>query len=53
MRVENLRSVLRQEVGFFDNEDVSSRAFQIVSNTSTDAHTIQDVIANKVILSSL
>lgn len=49
MRVEYLRSVLRQEVGFFDSEDVSSRTFQIVSSTSTDAHIIQDVIANKVI----
>ncbi|KAL1539289.1 ABC-type xenobiotic transporter [Salvia divinorum] len=48
MRVEYLRSVLRQEVGFFDGEDVSSRTFQIVSSTSTDAHTIQDVIANKI-----
>ncbi|KAG6396460.1 hypothetical protein SASPL_142610 [Salvia splendens] len=49
MRVEYLRSVLRQEVGFFDSEDVSSRTFQIVSSTSTDAHTIQDVVANKVV----
>ncbi|KAG6398751.1 hypothetical protein SASPL_140220 [Salvia splendens] len=48
MRVEYLRSVLRQEVGFFDSEDVSSRTFQIVSSTSTDGHTIQDVIANKI-----
>lgn len=53
MRVEYLRSVLRQEVGFFDNEDVSSRTFQIVSNTSTDAHTIQDAIANKVFFFTL
>ncbi|KAH6821526.1 ABC transporter family protein [Perilla frutescens var. hirtella] len=48
MRMEYLSSVLRQEVAFFDNQDVSSTAFQVVSNTSTDAHTIQDVIANKI-----
>ncbi|XP_057811072.1 ABC transporter B family member 15-like [Salvia miltiorrhiza] len=48
MRMEYLRSVLRQEVGFFDGEDVSSRTFQIVSSTSSDALTIQDVIANKI-----
>lgn len=51
MRMEYLRSVLRQEVGFFDNKDASSTTFNVVSTMSTDAHLIQDVIAEKVLLS--
>lgn len=50
MRMEYLRSVLRQEVGFFDNQDASSTTFNVVSTMSTDAHLIQDVIAEKVFL---
>lgn len=49
-RMEYLRSVLRQEVGFFDNKDASSTTFNVVSTMSTDAHLIQDVIAEKVLL---
>ncbi|KAK4485730.1 hypothetical protein RD792_008376, partial [Penstemon davidsonii] len=48
IRVEYLKSVLRQEVGFFDTQDASSTTFQVVSNISTDAHSIQDVIADKI-----
>ncbi|KAK1381545.1 putative multidrug resistance protein [Heracleum sosnowskyi] len=48
MRMEYLRSVLRQEVGFFDNKDASSTTFNVVSTMSTDAHLIQDVIAEKI-----
>ncbi|KAL1807300.1 hypothetical protein ACET3Z_030368 [Daucus carota] len=47
-RMEYLRSVLRQEVGFFDNKDASSTTFNVVSTMSTDAHLIQDVIAEKI-----
>ncbi|KAG8383258.1 hypothetical protein BUALT_Bualt05G0165700 [Buddleja alternifolia] len=47
-RMEYLKSVLRQEVGFFDNQDALSTTFQIVSSISADAHTIQDVIAAKI-----
>lgn len=50
MRTEYLKSVLRQEVGFFDNQDSSSATFQVISNISADAHIIQDVIAYKVLL---
>ncbi|CAI9093062.1 OLC1v1028468C1 [Oldenlandia corymbosa var. corymbosa] len=49
IRTEYLKSILRQEVGFFDNQDASSSTtFQIVSSISADAHTIQDVIADKI-----
>ncbi|KAL2547075.1 ABC transporter B family member 15 [Forsythia ovata] len=48
IRMEYLKSVLRQEVGFFDKQDVSSTTFQVVSNISSDAHLIQDVIAEKI-----
>lgn len=50
MRMEYLRSVLRQEVGFFDNKDASSTTFNVVSTMSMDAHLIQDVVAEKVLL---
>ncbi|XP_075504716.1 ABC transporter B family member 15-like [Primulina tabacum] len=48
IRMEYLQSILRQEVGFFDNQDDSFSSFQAVSNISTDAHSIQDVIASKI-----
>ncbi|CAI9785118.1 unnamed protein product [Fraxinus pennsylvanica] len=48
IRMEYLKSVLRQEVGFFDNRDGSSTTFQVVSSISADAHLIQDVIAEKI-----
>ncbi|KAK4399667.1 ABC transporter B family member 15 [Sesamum angolense] len=48
IRMEYLKSVLRQEVGYFDNQDASSTTFQVVSNISAGAHTIQDVIADKI-----
>lgn len=49
IRKEYLKSVLRQEVGFFDNQDASCSTFQVVSTISADAHLIQDVIAEKVL----
>ncbi|KAJ8543070.1 hypothetical protein K7X08_005593 [Anisodus acutangulus] len=45
---EYLKSVLRQEVGFFEKQDVSSSTFQVISTISTDTHIIQDVIAEKI-----
>ncbi|XP_051144246.1 ABC transporter B family member 15-like [Andrographis paniculata] len=51
IRIMYLKSVLRQEVGFFDCQDgtsSSSATFQVVSSISTDAHSIQDVITDKV-----
>lgn len=48
MRIEYLKSVLRQEVGFFDNQTASSTTFQVVSTITADAHSIQDTIAEKV-----
>lgn len=53
IRMEYLRSVLRQEVGFFDNQGASSTTFRVVSSISADAHSIQAVIAEKVSFSSI
>ncbi|KAH0650120.1 hypothetical protein KY284_030032 [Solanum tuberosum] len=47
IRKEYLKSVLRQEVGFFEKQDASSSTFQVISTISTDTHIIQDVIAEK------
>ncbi|KAL5552730.1 hypothetical protein UlMin_040131 [Ulmus minor] len=48
MRMEYLRSVLRQEVAFFDDQSSSSNTFQVVSTLSSDSHLIQDAIAEKI-----
>ncbi|KAL3511376.1 hypothetical protein ACH5RR_030777 [Cinchona calisaya] len=48
IRTEYLISILRQEVGFFDNQDASSTTFQVISSISADALSIQDVIADKL-----
>ncbi|XVE74907.1 hypothetical protein DITRI_Ditri12bG0056200 [Diplodiscus trichospermus] len=48
MRMEYLKSVLRQEVGFFDDQTASSSTFQVVSTITSDAHSIQDTIADKI-----
>lgn len=51
--MEYLKSVLRQEVSFFDKQDgSSSTSFQVVSTISADAHSIQDAIAEKVLYHS-
>lgn len=52
IKMEYLRSVLRQEVAFFDNQSASSNTFQVVSTVSSDANLIQDAIAEKVSSSS-
>ncbi|KAL1811502.1 hypothetical protein ACET3Z_021567 [Daucus carota] len=49
MRVEYLKSVLRQDVGFFDTEAAdSSITFQVVSTISSDSNTIQIAIGEKI-----
>ncbi|KAJ1392852.1 P-loop containing nucleoside triphosphate hydrolase [Sesbania bispinosa] len=48
MRTEYLKSVLRQEVGFFDKQTDSSTTFQVISTITSDAQTIQDTMADKV-----
>lgn len=48
MRMEYLKSVLKQEVGYFDKQDASSTTFQVISTITSDAHAIQDTIAEKV-----
>ncbi|KAL8504333.1 hypothetical protein ACS0TY_022893 [Phlomoides rotata] len=49
IRTEYLRFVLRQEVGFYDTQGASSSiTFKVVSSISADAHSIQDVIAEKI-----
>ncbi|KAI3733465.1 hypothetical protein L6452_12908 [Arctium lappa] len=48
LRMEYLRSVLRQEVGFFDTQVGSSTNFEVISAISGDAELIQDVMAEKI-----
>ncbi|XP_015894509.3 putative multidrug resistance protein isoform X1 [Ziziphus jujuba] len=48
MRMEYLKSVLKQEVGYFDKQDASSTTFQVISTITSDAHAIQDTIAEKI-----
>jgi ATP-binding cassette subfamily B (MDR/TAP) protein 1 len=47
--MEYLKSVLRQEVGFFDTQEAgSSTTHQVVSTISNDANSIQVAICDKV-----
>ncbi|KAK7342544.1 hypothetical protein VNO80_25499 [Phaseolus coccineus] len=49
MRMEYLKSVLRQEVSFFDTQTGgSSTTYQVVSLISSDANTIQVVLCEKI-----
>ncbi|KAG8658133.1 ABC transporter B family member 15 [Manihot esculenta] len=49
MRTEYLKSVLRQEVGFFDTQEAgSSTTYQVVSTISNDANAIQVAICEKI-----
>ncbi|XP_068667390.1 putative multidrug resistance protein [Aristolochia californica] len=48
MRMEYLRSVLRQDVGYFDTNAATSTTYEVVTAISTDAHAIQDVLADKI-----
>lgn len=51
MRKEYLKSVLRQDVGFFDTNAVSSTTYDVVTAITADAYVIQDVLSDKVNLS--
>ncbi|CAK9150286.1 unnamed protein product [Ilex paraguariensis] len=49
MRLEYLKSVLRQEVGFFDTQaNDSSITYQVISTISSDSSTIQVTIGEKI-----
>ncbi|KAK8582901.1 hypothetical protein V6N13_069667 [Hibiscus sabdariffa] len=48
MRIEYLKSVLRQEVGFFEDQTASSSTFQVISTVTSDVNSIQDTIADKI-----
>ncbi|KAI3491269.1 hypothetical protein L1887_44402 [Cichorium endivia] len=48
LRMEYLKSVLRQEVGFFDTQVGSSTNFEVIRAISGDAQLIQDVMAEKI-----
>ncbi|KAF3453524.1 hypothetical protein FNV43_RR03964 [Rhamnella rubrinervis] len=49
MRSEYLKSVLRQEVGFFDTQTAgSSTTFQVVSIISSDANAVQVALCEKI-----
>ncbi|CAA2969117.1 multidrug resistance [Olea europaea subsp. europaea] len=49
MRLEYLKSVLKQEVGFFDTQAAdSSKTYQVVTTISADSNTIQITIGEKI-----
>ncbi|KAL4324379.1 hypothetical protein GQ457_11G012980 [Hibiscus cannabinus] len=49
IRAEYLKSVLRQEVAFFDTQETgASTTFQVVSTISADANAIQVAICDKI-----
>ncbi|XP_073158021.1 putative multidrug resistance protein [Henckelia pumila] len=49
MRLEYLKSVLKQEVGFFDTQAAdSSNTYQVVTTISSDSNTIQVTIGEKI-----
>ncbi|KAJ8758929.1 hypothetical protein K2173_002708 [Erythroxylum novogranatense] len=48
IRTEYLKSILRQDVGFFDSESGSSNTFEVISAITSDAFSIQDTIAEKI-----
>ncbi|XP_059662527.1 ABC transporter B family member 15-like [Cornus florida] len=49
MRMEYLKAILRQEVGFFDTQAAeSSRTYQVVSTISSNSNSIQIAIGEKM-----
>lgn len=49
MRLEYLKSVLKQEVGFFDSQAAdTSTTYKVVTTISSDSNTIQITIGEKV-----
>lgn len=53
MQKEYLKSVLRQDVGFFDTNSDTSTTYDVVTAITADSHVIQDVLSDKVFLSPL
>lgn len=49
MRKLYLKSILRQDVGFFDTNATASMTHEVVTSLSSDAHVIQDVLSEKVL----
>ncbi|KAK6934388.1 ABC transporter-like, ATP-binding domain [Dillenia turbinata] len=53
MRIEYLKSILKQDVGFFDTQAANtSTSYQVVSSITSDVNSIQVVIGEKVSSSS-
>ncbi|XP_076941356.1 putative multidrug resistance protein [Bidens hawaiensis] len=49
MRLEYLKSVLKQDVGFFDTQEAgSSTTYQVISTISADSNTIQITMGEKI-----
>ncbi|KAL8209761.1 hypothetical protein R6Q57_006493 [Mikania cordata] len=49
MRLEYLKSVLKQDVGFFDTQEAgTSTTYQVVSTISADSNTIQITMGEKI-----
>jgi len=52
IRKKYLEAVLQQDVSFFDTNSSTTATYQVISTISTDTDTIQDVLGEKVLLSS-
>ncbi|KAF9606676.1 hypothetical protein IFM89_027720 [Coptis chinensis] len=48
IKKEYLKSVLRQEVGFFDTQTNISTTYQVVSTISSSTHSIQEALSEKI-----
>ncbi|KAL5991245.1 hypothetical protein ACLOJK_012152 [Asimina triloba] len=48
MRREYLKSVLRQDVGFFDTNAATSTTYEVVAAITADSNVIQDVMSDKI-----
>ncbi|KAJ8615575.1 hypothetical protein MRB53_034947 [Persea americana] len=48
MQKEYLKSVLRQDVGFFDTNSDTSTTYDVVTAITADSHVIQDVLSDKI-----
>ncbi|KAI3965489.1 hypothetical protein MKW92_034732 [Papaver armeniacum] len=48
MEKNYLKSVLRQDVGYFDTQTGTSATYQVVSTISSDVNSIQDVLSEKI-----
>ncbi|KAI3905420.1 hypothetical protein MKW98_013218 [Papaver atlanticum] len=48
VRKDYLKSILRQDVGYFDTQTGTSATYQVVSTISSDVNSIQDVLSEKI-----